>query len=87
LVKPIENRFKFEFQTFGRSKPVSTGKLVVITDKPVNIAGLLIPKSINRYKFNFLKKSLKIRKNTKKTRENSKRSNKESFSNLHHLIG
>jgi hypothetical protein len=86
LVKPIENRFKFEFQTFGRSKPVSTGKLVVITDKPVNITGLLIPKSINRYKFNFLK-ILKNQKNTKKTRENSKRSSEESFSNLHHLIG
>jgi hypothetical protein len=63
LIKLIENRSKFKFQTFRWLKPVSTGKPVGISDKSVDITGLSVPKSINRYKFKFFKNPLKSGKN------------------------
>jgi hypothetical protein len=57
--KSVKNWSKFEFQTFGLRKQVST-------DISVDIIGIFIPKSIDRYKFKFLKKYWKIRKILKK---------------------
>jgi hypothetical protein len=47
---------------------------------------LRVPKSINRYKFNFLKTSLN-QKNTKKLKKILSVLVKNFFSNLRHLIG
>jgi hypothetical protein len=45
----VENRPKFKFQTYRRRKPILTGKPTNITDKPIDITGLSVLKSINRF--------------------------------------